>query len=48
MTATATGRTHSWDAVVVMHTRDGKISEAWAVTIQDIHALDEFLNSLAG
>ena len=46
VTATAKGRTHSWDAVVVMHTRDGKINEAWAV-VRDVHALDEFLNSLA-
>jgi hypothetical protein len=33
-------------AVVVMHARDGKISEAWAM-IGDQYALDEFLNSLA-
>lgn len=45
VTATAKGRTHSWDASIVMHTRDGKISEAWAL-IADVHALDGFLNAL--
>jgi len=46
VTATAKGRTHSWHGVIVMHTRDGKISEAW-IHIGDQYALDEFLNSLA-
>jgi ketosteroid isomerase-like protein len=47
VTATSKGRTLTWDAVIVMHTRDGKISEAW-VSIRDVHALDDFLNALAG
>ena len=46
ITANAKGKTHTWEAAVVMHTRDGKITEAWAL-VRDVHALDEFLNSLA-
>jgi hypothetical protein len=46
VTANARGRSHSWQLVVVMHTRDGKISEVW-LHIGDQHKLDEFLNSLA-
>jgi ketosteroid isomerase-like protein len=46
VTANAKGKTHSWEATVVMHTRDGKISEAW-IHIGDQYALDDFLNSLA-
>ena len=46
ITATAQGKTHSWDVAFVMHTRDGKISEAWAL-VRDLYALDDFLNSLA-
>lgn len=46
VTATAKGRSHSWDAAVMMHVRDGKISEAW-IQIRDQAALDEFLNALA-
>ena len=46
VTAQAKGRSHSWQAVIVMHVRDGRISEAW-IHIGDQYALDEFLNSLA-
>jgi ketosteroid isomerase-like protein len=46
VTANAKGRSHTWDAVVVMHVRDGRISEAW-VSVRDQHALDAFLDSLA-
>jgi hypothetical protein len=45
VTANAKGRSHTWEAAVVMHVRDGKISEAW-ISIRDQYALDEFLNSL--
>ena len=47
LTATAGGRSHTWEAVVLMHPRDGKIAEAW-VLVQDMAALDDFLNSLGG
>lgn len=47
VTAEAHGRSHSWQAVVVMHTRDGKISEVW-LHIADQYGLDEFLSSLGG
>ena len=47
VTANARGRTHTWQAAVVMHVREGKISEGW-IQVFDQHALDEFLNSLAG
>jgi ketosteroid isomerase-like protein len=46
VTANARGRSHAWQGVVVMHTRDRKITEAW-VHIGDQYGLDEFLNSLA-
>lgn len=46
VTANAKGRSHTWNATVAMHVRDGKISEAW-VQIQDQYALDAFLNALA-
>jgi hypothetical protein len=36
------GRTAHWNAALVMHVRDGKISEAWA-HIDDPYAVDEFL-----
>ena len=39
-------RRHAWRAAIVMHVRDGKISEAW-VTVEDQYALDEFLNTIA-
>jgi|SRR3990172_597686 len=47
VTANARGSSYSWQGVIVMHTRDGKISEAW-IHIGDQYGLDEFLNSLAG
>jgi ketosteroid isomerase-like protein len=43
--AQAKGRSHSWNAVIVMHVRKGKFSEAW-FHFDDQHALDEFLTSL--
>jgi len=47
VTGTAGERTHTWDAVVTMHVRDGRIAEAW-VAVRDQHALDDFLNGFAG
>ena len=38
----ADGRTASWNAAVVMHVRDGKISEIW-LHIDDLYAVDELL-----
>lgn len=46
VTANAQGRSHTWEAVITMHVRDGKISEAW-IMVRDQYALDEFLNALA-
>jgi ketosteroid isomerase-like protein len=45
VTASAQGRSHSWNAVAVLHVRDGKFSECW-LHVDDQYALDEFLNSL--
>jgi hypothetical protein len=45
VTASAGGRSHSWNAVAVLHVRDGKFSECW-IHVDDQYALDEFLNSL--
>jgi uncharacterized protein len=45
VTASAQGRTHSWNAVAVLHVRDGRFSECW-IHVDDQYALDEFLNSL--
>lgn len=45
MTVRATrkdGRRHQWNAVVVLHVRDGKFNEAW-VHVDDPYALDDFL-----
>jgi ketosteroid isomerase-like protein len=36
----ADGRSASWNAAVVMHVRDGKISEVW-LNIDDPYAVDE-------
>ena len=36
------GRSASWNAAVVMHVRDGKISELW-LHIDDPYAVDELL-----
>ena len=47
VTASVRGRTHSWNAVAVMHLRDGRFSEAW-LHVDDQYALDDFLNSLSG
>ena len=46
VTASAGGRSHSWNAVAVMHVIDGKFSEVW-LHVDDQYALDDFLNSLA-
>lgn len=46
VTASARGLTHSWRAVIVNHTRDGKISETW-IHVSDQYSLDGFLNALA-
>jgi ketosteroid isomerase-like protein len=46
VTAEAKGRSHTWRAVIVMHVRDGRFSEAW-FHVDDQYALDEFLTSLA-
>ena len=37
----ADGRSASWNAAVVMHVREGKISEIW-LNIDDPYAVDEF------
>ena len=47
VTANARGKTHTWQAAVVLHVREGKLSEAW-IQVADQYGLDEFLNSLAG
>ena len=47
VSASAQGRSHSWNAVAVLHVRDGRFSECW-IHVDDQYALDEFLNSLAG
>ena len=39
------GRSHTWNAVIVMHVRDGQFTEAW-FQFGDQYALDEYLNSL--
>jgi uncharacterized protein len=46
VTASAGGRRHSWNAVAVLHVRDGRFSECW-IHVDDQYALDEFLNALA-
>jgi ketosteroid isomerase-like protein len=38
----ADGRSASWNAAVVMHVRDGKISEVW-LNIDNPYAVDELL-----
>jgi ketosteroid isomerase-like protein len=45
ITASVGGRSHSWNAVAVMHVRDDKFSEIW-LHVDDQYALDDFLNSL--
>lgn len=46
VTASARGRSHSWNAVAVLRVRDGRFSECW-IHVDDQYALDDFLNSLA-
>jgi ketosteroid isomerase-like protein len=46
VSASARGRSHSWNAVAVLHVRDGRFSECW-IHVDDQYALDEFLKSLA-
>ena len=45
VTAEAKGRAHTWRAVIVMHVRDGRFTEAW-FHFGDQYSLDEYLNSL--
>ena len=45
VTASVDGRSHSWNAVAVMHVRNGQFSEVW-LHVDDQYALDDFLNSL--
>lgn len=47
VTASVGERSHSWNAVAVLHVRDEKFSECW-IHVDDQYALDDFLNSLAG
>lgn len=47
VTAFVGERSHSWNAVAVLHVRDGKFSECW-IHVDDQYALDDFLNSLTG
>ena len=46
VTASARGRSHSWNAIAVLHVRDGRFSECW-IHVDDQYALDDFLNSLS-
>lgn len=46
VTAHVGERSYSWNAVAVLHVRDGKFSECW-IHVDDQYALDDFLNSLA-
>lgn len=45
VSASARGRSHSWNAVAVLQVRDGRFSEC-RIHVDDQYALDEFLNSL--
>ena len=45
VSAEAKGRSHTWNAVIVMHVRRGQFTEAW-FHFGDQYALDEFLSSL--
>ena len=46
VTGEAKGRTHTWNAVIVMHVRDMQFTEAW-FHFDDQYALDDYLTSLA-
>jgi len=46
VTASVGERSHSWNAVAVMHVLDGRFSEIW-LHVDDQYALDDFLNSLS-
>jgi ketosteroid isomerase-like protein len=46
VSASAAGRSHSWNAVAVLRVRDARFSECW-IHVDDQYALDDFLNSLA-
>ncbi|MDX1469311.1 MAG: nuclear transport factor 2 family protein [Acidimicrobiia bacterium] len=46
VTGTAKGKTHAWNAVIVMHVDDGQFTEAWFHFL-DQYALDEYLTALA-
>lgn len=46
VTASVRGRSHSWNAVAVLHVREDRFFECW-IHVDDQYALDEFLNSLA-
>lgn len=45
VTGSARGRSHKWNAVIVMHVRDMQFTEAW-FHFDDQYSLDEFLASL--
>jgi len=45
VSVSAQGRSHSWNAVAVLHVRDRRFSECW-IHVDDQYALDEFLNGL--
>lgn len=47
VTASARGRSHSWNAVAVLHVRNGRFTECW-IHVDDQYVLDDFLNSLVG
>lgn len=46
VTGEAKGRTHTWNAVIVMHASGGQFTEAW-FHFDDQYALDDYLTSLA-
>lgn len=45
VTGGAKGRSHTWNAVIVMHVHEMQFTEAW-FHFDDQYALDEFLTSL--
>lgn len=46
ITADVRGRTHTWNAAIVMHVRGEQFTEAW-FHVDDQYALDEYLTALA-